>query len=216
MAKAVRANIKHRGERIGYIMGAGDYVPDTLRQVGYDVTLLTDADLDRGDFSRFDAIVTGVRAYNTRKRLKLAQEKLMQYVENGGTMVVQYNTLDDLAVAAPGPKPFKISRDRVTVEEAPIKLLDPAQALLTTPNKITAADFDGWVQERGLYYAEKWDTRYTPLLAASDPGESPLEGALLFGRYGKGRYVYTGLAFFRQLPAGVPGAYRLFLDLIGP
>jgi LmbE family N-acetylglucosaminyl deacetylase len=213
-AKAVRANIQHRGTHVGYIMGAGDYVPDTLRQVGYDVTLLTDADLDRGDFSQFDAVVTGVRAYNTRKRLKLAQTKLMQYVENGGTMVVQYNTLDDLAVAAPGPKPFKISRDRVTVEEAPVKLIDPAQTVLSTPNKITAADFDGWVQDRGLYFPSEWDPAYTTVLATNDPGEPEKAGGELVTRYGKGVFVYTAYAWWRQLPAGVPGAIRAFVNLV--
>ncbi len=213
-AKAVRADIKHRGAHVGYIMGAGDYVPDTLRQVGYDVTLLSDADLDRGDFSQYDAIVTGVRAYNTRKRLKLAQPKLMQYVENGGTMVVQYNTLDDLVIAAPGPKPFKISRDRVTVEEAPVKLIDPAQAILSTPNKITTADFDGWVQDRGLYFPNEWDPAYTTVLATNDPGESEKAGGELVTRFGKGVFVYTAYAWWRQLPAGVPGAIRAFVNLV--
>jgi len=215
VAKAVRANIKHRGEHVGYIMGAGDYVPETLRQVGYDVTLLSDDDLDRGEFSRFDAIVTGVRAYNTRPRLKLAQDKLMKYVENGGTMVVQYNTLSrDLAVAAPGPKPFKISRDRVTVEEAPVRLIDPTQPLLTTPNKITAADFDGWIQDRGLYFPNEWDSAYTTVLASNDPGEPERTGGELVMRHGKGVFVYTAYAWWRQLPAGVPGAIRAFVNLV--
>ena len=213
-AKAVRANIKHRGEHVGYIMGSGDHVPDTLRQIGYDVTLLTDADLDRGDFAKYDAIVTGVRAYNTRKRLKLAHDKLMQYVENGGTMVVQYNTLDELTVAAPGPKPFKISRDRVTVEEAPIKMLTPSVPVLTTPNKITSADFDGWVQERGLYFPNEWDPAYTTVLSTQDPGEPERAGGELVTRYGKGVYVYTAYAWWRQLAAGVPGAVRAFTNLV--
>jgi len=213
-AKLVRADIKHRGSRIGYIMGSGDDVPNILRQVGYDVTLLTDADLDRGDYSGYDAVVTGVRAYNTRKRLRLAQEKLMQYVEKGGTMVVQYNTLDDLAVAAPGPYPFKISRERVTVEEAPVKLLDPAHPLLTTPNKINAADFNGWVQERGLYFASEWDPKYTTILASNDPGESEKPGGELYARHGKGVFVYTSYAWWRQLPAGVPGAIKAFVNLV--
>lgn len=213
-AKAVRADIKHRGTRVGYIMGAGDSVPDTLRQVGYDVTLLSDADLDRGDFSQYDAIVTGVRAYNTRKRLKLAQPKLMQYVENGGTMVVQYNTLDDLVVAAPGPKPFKISRDRVTVEEAPVTMINPTQTVLSTPNKITAADFDGWIQDRGLYFPNEWDAAYTTVLATNDPGESEKTGGELVARSGKGVFVYTAYAWWRQLPAGVPGAIRAFVNLV--
>jgi LmbE family N-acetylglucosaminyl deacetylase len=213
-AKAIRADIRHRGTHVGYIMGAGDSVPETLRQVGYDVTLLTDADLDRGDFSRFDAIVTGVRAYNTRKRLKLAQDKLMKYVENGGTMVVQYNTLDELVVPAPGPKPFKISRERVTVEDAPVKLLDPKNALLTTPNQITSADFEGWVQDRGLYFPNEWDPAYTTVMSTNDPGESEKPGGELVMRHGKGVFIYTAYAWWRQLPAGVPGAIRAFVNLV--
>jgi hypothetical protein len=213
-AKLVRADIKHTGSRIGYIMGSGDDVPNILRQVGYEVNLLADADLDRGDFAQYDAIVTGVRAYNTRKRLRLAHEKLMQYVEKGGTMVVQYNTLDDLAVAAPGPYPFKLSRDRVTVEEAPVKLLDPAHPLLTTPNKITSADFNGWVQERGLYFASEWDPKYTTIFSSNDPGEPEKAGGELYARHGKGVFVYTSYAWWRQLPAGVPGAIKAFVNLV--
>ncbi len=216
-AKAVRADIKRRGTRIGYVMGSGDEVPNVLHQVGYDVTLLTDADLDRGDFSGYDAIVTGIRAYNTRKRLKAAHEKLMQYVENGGTVVVQYNTangLGDLVVAVPGPFPFKISRDRVTVEEAPVRFLDAGHSVLTTPNKITAADFEGWVQERGLYFTSEWDAKYTPLFGMNDPGEPEKTGAQLYAKHGKGAFIYTGLAWWRQLPAGVPGAIKAFVNLV--
>ena len=216
-AKAVRVDIKRRGARIGYIMGSGDDVPTVLRQVGYDVTLLSDADLDRGDFSGYDAIVTGIRAYNTRKRLKAAHEKLMQYIENGGTVVVQYNTangLGDLVVAPPGPFPFKVSRDRVTVEEAPVRFIDASHSLLTTPNKITAADFEGWVQERGLYFTSEWDAKYTPLLGMNDPGEPEKTGAQLYARHGKGAFIYTGLAWWRQLPAGVPGAIKAFVNLV--
>jgi hypothetical protein len=176
--------------------------------------LLTDDDLDRGDFGAFDAVVTGVRAYNTRPRLRLAHEKLMQYVEKGGTVVVQYNTTDDLAVASPGPLPMKLSRDRVTVEEAPVKFLAPDHPLLTTPNRITAADFDGWVQERGLYFAGEWDKGYTPLLASNDPGETEKTGGELTTRYGKGVFTYTSYAWWRQLPAGVPGAIRAFVNLV--
>jgi len=213
-ARLVRADIKHNGSRIGYIMGSGDDVPNILRQVGYEVNLLTDADLDRGDFSSYDVIVTGVRAYNTRKRLRLAHDKLMQYVENGGTMVVQYNTTAELAVAAPGPYPFKISSDRVTVEEAPVKLLNPAHPLLTTPNKITNADFNGWVQERGLYFASEWDPKYTTILSSNDPGESEKPGGELYARHGKGVFVYTSYAWWRQLPAGVAGAIKAFVNLV--
>jgi LmbE family N-acetylglucosaminyl deacetylase len=216
-AKLVRADIKHRGTSIGYIMGSGDDIPNILRQVGYDVTLITDADLDRADFAKYDAIVAGIRAYNTRDRLRLAHDKLMKYVENGGTMVVQYNTanqLDDLAVPVPGPYPFKITRDRVTVEEAPVKLLASTHAVLNTPNKITAKDFDGWVQERGLYFTSDWDPRYTAVLATNDPGEPEKPGGQLVAQHGKGTFVYTGYAWWRQLPAGVPGAIRAFVNLV--
>ncbi|HUR81482.1 MAG TPA: PIG-L family deacetylase [Thermoanaerobaculia bacterium] len=216
VAKLVRSDIKHRGTRIGYIMGSGDDVPNILRQVGYEVNLLTDADLDRGDFSAYDAIVTGVRAYNTRKRMRLAHEKLMQYVENGGTMVVQYNVpADDLTVPSPGPFPFKLTRDRVTVEEAPVRFVDPAHPVLNTPNKITAADFNGWIQERGLYFAAAgWDPRYTTVLASNDPGEPENAGGELVAKHGKGTFVYTSYAWWRQLPAGVPGAIRAFVNLV--
>lgn len=216
-AKLVRADIRRGGNRIGYIMGSGDEVPNVLRQVGYDVTLLSDADLDRGDFSQYDAIVAGVRAYNTRKRLREAHEKLMQYVFNGGTMVVQYNTanaLGDLAVPAPGPYPFKISRDRVTDENAPVKFIDPASPLLNVPNKLTHADFEGWQQERGLYFPNEWDPKYTTVLSTADPGESEKPGGQLVARHGKGVFIYTAYAWWRQLPAGVAGAVRAFVNLV--
>src|SRR5258708_2335013 len=147
-AKCVRADIKKRANRVGYIMGAGDDVPSALRQVGYDVTLLTDDDLDRGDFSKYDAIVTGVRAYNARPRMRLAHPKLMDYVKNGGTLVVQYNSSNPqpLLVDVPGPYPFKVTTERVTVEEAPVRFVHPDSPLPNTPNKITNADFDGWLQ----------------------------------------------------------------------
>jgi hypothetical protein len=216
-ARAVRVDIKRRGTRIGYVMGSGDDVPNILEQVGYDVALLTDADLDRGDFSGYDAIVTGIRAYNTRKRLKAAHPRLMSYVENGGTLVVQYNTangLGDLVVDTPGPFPFKISRDRVTVEEAPVRFVDATHPLLNAPNKIAAADFEGWVQERGLYFTSDWDPKYTPLFGMNDPGEPEKTGAELYARHGKGTFVYTTLAWWRQLPAGVPGAIKAFVNLV--
>ncbi|HUP46807.1 MAG TPA: PIG-L family deacetylase [Thermoanaerobaculia bacterium] len=218
-ARLVRADVRRRGERIGYIVGSGDELPQSLRQAGFDVTLLSDADLERGDLAAFDAIVAGVRAYNTRDALSTAHARLMEYVENGGTYVVQYNTAstftsDRLAVPQPGPYPFRISRDRVAVEEAPVEILAPSHPIMTTPNRITAADFEGWVQERGLYFPDQWDAKYQPLIATHDPGEDPKRGSLLVARHGKGVFIYTGLSFFRQLPAGVPGAYRLFVNLV--
>ena len=203
---------------IGYVQGSGDSVPDDLADLGLNVTVLDDETLRGGDLGRFQAIVVGIRAYNTRDVLKIAHERLMRYAESGGTVIVQYNTASRVGPLAMGigPYPIEIGRGRVTDETAATKLLVPDHDMLNKPHKIAAPDFDGWVQERGLYYAEKWDAAYTPLISAADAGESPLEGGLLVAKHGKGRYVYTGLAFFRQLPAGVPGAYRLFLNLLGP
>ncbi|MDT5156082.1 MAG: hypothetical protein QOH51_439 [Acidobacteriota bacterium] len=214
-ARLVRVDLQKRGSRIGYVMGSGDEVPDALRQVGYEVTLLRDEDLEAIDLSRFDAVITGVRAYNTRAALRREQRRLLEYVERGGTLVVEYNTPDrTLEGVQLGPYPFKLTQDRVTDEEAAVTMLAPADALLNEPNKITAADFGGWVQERGLYFASEWDARYTPLFASHDSGEQELKGSTLVARYGRGTYVFTSLAFFRQLPAGVPGAYRLFVNMI--
>jgi LmbE family N-acetylglucosaminyl deacetylase len=213
-AKVVRADIGRRGERVGYILGSGDDIPLVLQQVGYELTLLTDDDLDHGDLSRYDTIVAGVRAYNVRQSLRSAHERLMKYVENGGTMVVQSNTPDDLVVPVPGPYPFRISRDGVTAEDAPVRLLSPGNPLLQGPNRITAADFDGWVQERGLDFPDEWDPRYTTILAANDPGEREKAGGQLVARYGKGVFVYTAYAWSKQLPAGVPGAIRAFVNLV--
>jgi LmbE family N-acetylglucosaminyl deacetylase len=202
---------------IGYIEGSGDTVADDLAHLGMRVELLDDEALRSADLSRFHAIVVGIRAFNTRAAVRAQQERLMRYVEEGGTLVVQYNTQNRLGPleGRVGPYPLTIGRGRVTDERATMTPLVPGHELLTRPNAIGPPDFDGWVQERGLYFAETWDAKYTPVFSAADPDEKPLEGSLLFARYGKGRYVFTGLAFFRQLPAGVPGAYRLFLNLIG-
>jgi LmbE family N-acetylglucosaminyl deacetylase len=215
-AKVVRVNVKKVGSRIGYILGAGDEVPNALRQIGYDVTMISDDDLDRGDFAKYDAIVTGVRAYNARPRMKLAHAKLMDYVKNGGTLVVQYNSLSPqpLLVDPPGPYPFRVTNERVTVEEAPVTILDPKNSLLNSPNVITIDDWFGWVQERGLYFARDWDPRYQTLIATNDPGEPSKPGGELYTRYGKGVFIYTSYAWFRQLPAGVPGAYKMFVNLV--
>lgn len=201
---------------IGYIPGSGDTVADDLAHVGLTVDVLDDEKLRAGDLSRYHAIIVGIRAYNTRDVLRSAHERLMRYVENGGTLVVQYNTNNRLAPLdqAIGPFPLTIGRDRVTDETAAMVAVSPKQPVLLTPNRIGPDDFDGWVQERGLYYAESWDPRYEPVFRTADPGEQPLQGGLLVAHYGRGRYVYTGLAFFRQLPAGVPGAYRLFANLL--
>src|SRR5450830_1153161 len=213
-ARVLRLDVKAPQAPVGYVMGSGDEVPDALRQMGYTVTLLSDDELENGDLSRYAAIVTGIRAYNTRPRLKLAEARLMDYVERGGTVVAQYNTTGDLVTEQLGPYPFKLSRDRVTVEEAPVRFLSPSSSLLTFPNRLTPADFDGWVQERGLYFPGTWDSRYETVIESHDPGESEKPGGLLFAKHGRGAFVYTGYAFFRQLPAGVPGAYRLFVNLV--
>ncbi len=212
--KLVRVNLAPPVKRVGYVMGPGDEVPEILRQIGVQVSLLSDDDLESADLAGFDAIVVGVRAYNTRPGLAQAEDRLLAYVENGGTLVVQYNNDRGLVTDRIGPYPIKLSRERVTDETAPVTVLAPDSPLLTTPNAISAADFSGWVQERGLYFPESWDPRYQAPLAMSDPGEKPLDGSLLFARVGRGSYVYTGLAFFRQLPAGVPGAIRLFANLL--
>jgi hypothetical protein len=182
--------------------------------MGYAVTMLSDDDVDSGDLSRFDAIVIGLRAYNTRPRLLGDQRRLLDWVAGGGRLVVQYQTPDNALNDKLGPFPFTVSRDRVTVEEAPVRFLKPDHALLTTPNRITASDFDGWVQERGLWFANPWDPRYETVLSCNDPGEPARDGGLLVARHGSGTFIYTGYAFFRQLPAGVPGAWRLFANLV--
>jgi len=207
-----------RGMKIGYLPGPGDEVPAALRRVGYDVTLLGDEALAAGAAAlrRFDAVVVGVRAFNTSERLRAAHAALMAYVEGGGTLVVQYNTNNRIApLTAPlGPWPFEIGGKRVTDETAPVTFTTAGHPALTTPNAIGPRDFEGWIQERGLYFADKIDPRYQTPLAMNDPGEPPQHGSLLWARYGKGTFVYTGLAFFRELPAGVPGAYRLFANLL--
>ncbi len=206
---------------IGYIMGAGDAVPDAIRQMGGAVTLLSQDDLLRSDLSRFDAIVTGVRAYNVRDDLKAAEPRLLAYVQAGGTLVVQYNVLDfarfpDKTVQPGplGPYPLELSRDRVVEEDSPITLTEPRSPLLNSPNTIGPADFQNWVQERGLYFAFKWDPHYATLFATHDAGEKDLDGGNLYTRYGKGVYVFTAYSWFRELPAGVPGAYRIFANLL--
>jgi len=266
-ARLVRADIRTLSRNVGYVMGAGDEVPEALRQIGCDVTLLSKDDLVHGDLNRFDAIVTGVRAWNTRADLRANYSRVYRYVEDGGTLVVQYNVPDGIpgqALGGPppaptnsepaatppnagpnaspnpssntpagpparaatpdsttlehiGPYPIKESRDnkdRVTVEETPVTFPNPQLSLLHTPNEITAADFDGWIQERGLDFAVEWDPRYQTVLESHDPGDKPMLGGELYTRYGKGAYVFSAYSWFRELPAGVPGAYRLFANML--
>ena len=212
--KTVKLDVERRGDTIGYIMGSGDEVAEGLRQIGYDVILLTDEELESGDLSRFDAIVTGIRAYNTRERLAVAQPRLLQYVEDGGTLIVQYNVSYGLVTEEIGPYPFTIGRDRVTEEDAPVTILAPDHVLMNVPNTITQKDFDGWVQERGLYFATQWDGKYETVVASHDTGEPDTAGGLVFTRFGEGVFIYSGISWFRQLPAGVPGAYRLLANMI--
>lgn len=213
-AKLVSVDLKHNGRHLGYIPGAGDLVAASLKAVGYDVTQLDEKDILGGHLQQYDAIIVGVRAYNMQPRMKFWQPALMDYVKNGGTMLVQYNTNGQLVTPDMGPYPFSLSNARVTDETAKVTVLHPENDALHYPNEITAADFDGWVQERGLYFTANVDEHYTRLFAMHDKGESDLDGSTLVTRYGKGKYVYTSLDFFRELPAGVPGAYRLFVNLI--
>jgi len=201
--------------RVGYVMGAGDEIPTVLQELGVRVEMITPGELASGNLSRFHTIVLGIRAYDVRTDVREYNRRLLDYVHNGGTLLVQYNA--SVGVFNSGhytPYPASLSNDRVTVEEAPVKILDSANPIFHSPNPIVADDFNGWVQERGLYFMNTWDAHFKPLLASQDPGEDWREGGLLVTPYGKGLYVYTGYAFFRQLPAGVPGAVRLFVNLL--
>ncbi|WP_026897538.1 PIG-L family deacetylase [Daejeonella oryzae] len=209
-----RLDLNTDGKKIGYMAGAGDLIPESLKQIGYEVILLSENEILIGSLNSYDAIIAGVRAYNVNERLKYLQPKLMEYVKNGGTYLVQYNVNNPLLVNNIGPYPFKISRDRVTDEEAAVTFIDPKSKILNYPNKITPDDFNGWIQERGIYFVSDFDPEYRSILKMSDAGESPNAGSLIVADYGKGKFVYTSLAFFRQLPAGVPGAYRLFVNLL--
>lgn len=224
--KLVKLDVQHKLKRIGYIPGAGDEVQNCLAQLGYEVITLTDEKLSNENLNQYDAIITGVRAYNTNEKLPAFKQKLMDYVAQGGNLVVQYNTN---SWAGPlnsdiGPYPFKITRNRITDEDAKVNFLLPEHPVLNVPNKINAADFEGWIQERSIYHAGEWDSNYVAPISMADPYEmtvgnvspkgKPDSGALIIAKHGKGYFVYSGLVFFRQLPAGVPGAYRLLVNLI--
>ena len=213
-AKVVRIPIEKKGSSIGYLVGAGDAVPESLKQIGYRVTLLETNDLNLEKLKSFDAVVVGIRAYNTLPEMAFKQDVLNKYVEQGGTVVVQYNTSRGLNSDNLAPYSLNLSRDRVTDEFAEVRFLAPKHSVLNTPNKIDKKDFEGWVQERGLYFPNDWDDHFTPILGMHDVGEDEKKGSLLVAEYGKGHYVYTGLSFFRELPAGVAGAYRLFANLL--
>ena len=216
--KVVRLDIKTIDQKIGYYVGAGDEIAENLRQVGYDVTELTDENFDKIELSQFGTIITGVRAYNVRKRAAFDHQKLLEFVKNGGNLIVQYNTnwglSEGMKNEQTGVFPFEISRDRVTDENSEIKFTNLEHKILNFPNKITSKDFENWVQERGVYFAKNWDKNYQTLVSCQDPNESPSEGGIITASYGKGTYIYTGFSWFRQLPAGVSGSYRIFANLI--
>ena len=213
--KVVSLDMATRGKRVGYIPGAGDDIAECLGEMGYDVTTLSGADLTTSRLADFDAVVVGIRAFNTRTDLVEHLPALFAFVEAGGNVIEQYNRPgNDLKTEQLTPYTLKLSQERVTDENAPMTFLAPDHPVLNTPNKITGKDFDGWVQERGIYFPNQWDEHFTPILACNDAGEAPKQGALLVAKYGKGYFVYTSLVFFRQLPEGVPGAYRLFANLV--
>ena len=215
-AKTVRLNIKKAGEQIGYIAGAGDEVPESLRQIGYSVRTVPPNSISASSLKSYDAVVVGIRAYNVVDELKFKQRFLLDYVKNGGTLIVQYNTAGrwDTQFENIAPYPLTLSQDRVTDENSPVEILAKDNPLINFPNTITPSDFDGWVQERGLYFPNEWSKEFTPILSMQDSGETPKKGSLLIAKYGEGHYIYTGLSFFRELPAGVPGAYKLFANML--
>jgi hypothetical protein len=212
-AKILPIELETYNHRIGYIVGAGDKVPEALEQMGYEVTLLTEKELARNNLKQFDAIISGVRAFNTNEWLEKYYDKLMAYVEQGGNYIVQYSQANNIR-AKMGPYPFTLSSKRITDEKAAVTFLKPDHAVLNFPNKITQDDFAGWVQERSIYHPVNLDPKYETILRMNDPGEGPEDGSLVIAQYGKGFFTYTGLVFFRELPAGVPGAYRLIANII--
>lgn len=211
---AMSFDLQIRGTRVGFLPGAGDTTAEALTLMGYQVRLLTETDLTADGLAGLDAVVLGIRAYNTRPELMARRDALWAFVKAGGNVIAQYNTTAQLPAGDLGPFPLRITHDRTTDENATVSLLAPDHPALAGPNRITGADFAGWVQERGLYYPDQWDAAYTPLLSMADPGEKPTQGSLLVAKLGDGYFVYTGLSFFRELPAGVPGAYRLLANLI--
>ena len=215
-AKVVRLNIQKVGEHIGYIMGAGDEVPESLEQIGYTVHIIEPNSIDGETLKKYDAIVVGIRAYNVVPELKFKQRFLFDYVEQGGNLILQYNTAGrwNRAYEKIAPYKLKLSRDRVTDENSEVEIVAEGHSLVNFPNEITQKDFDGWVQERGLYFPNEWGEEFTPILSMNDPGEDPKKGSLMVAPHGKGHYIYTGLSFFRELPAGVSGAYKLFSNML--
>ena len=212
--KALKLNIKIKNEKIAYIMGAGDEVAKCLKQMGYDIEIIKPDLITEESLKKYDVVMTGIRAYNVINQLEFKQKILLDFVKTGKTMIVQYNTLDNLVSKEMAPFNLKLSRDRVTEENAAVQFLNPNHSLLNYPNKITTTDFEGWKQEQGLYYPNQWAKEFEPIISSNDTNESPKNGAILVAKYGKGHYIYTGLSFFRELPEGVSGAYRLISNMI--
>jgi hypothetical protein len=201
--------------KVGYVMGAGDEIPTVLKQTGIDVSVISAEKLASENLSAYGTVILGIRAYDTQKEVADNNKKLLEFVSNGGTLILQYNaSTGDFNSGHYTPYPAQLSRARVSVEEAPVEILAPDDSVFHFPNQITQRDFDGWVQERGLYFMDQWDDHFKPLLSSHDPGESAQKGGLMRASYGKGTYIYAGYAFFRQLPAGVPGAIRLYVNLL--
>ena len=214
--KMVRLDILNLSDSIAYIEGAGDAVAESLVQMGCRVQEVKPEEIRPGIFDEFDAVVLGIRAYNVHDVLKIKQPILMEYVKKGGTMIVQYNTAGrwDSAYKEIAPYPLSLSRDRVTDENSKVEIIAPKHPLMSYPNAIELADFEGWVQERGLYFPREWDAAFTAPLSLQDQGYEAMQGSLLAAPYGEGHYIYTGLSFFRELPAGVSGAYKLFANML--
>jgi hypothetical protein len=212
----LKVNLNKEGNTIGYIRGAGDDVPSSLRNMGYQVWEMKNEEITATNLKKVDAIVLGIRALNTNERIRFIMPDLLNYVKEGGTMIIQYNTSNDLEIDKDkiSPYPLTLSRDRVTEENSEVRILKPEHPVLNTPNKITSADFEGWVQERGLYFPNAWDEKFEAILSMNDANEPARNGSLLVAQYGEGYYVYTGLSFFRELPEGVAGAYKLFANLV--
>lgn len=212
--KMLNLDLQTYNKKIGYIVGAGDKVPDALEQMGYEVTLLTEKELARNNLEQYDAIIAGVRSFNTNDWMSKYYDKLMKYVQNGGNYIVQYSQANNIRGGKMGPYNFVVSGKRITDENAEVTFLKPDHPVLNFPNKITQNDFKGWIQERSIYHADRLDSNFQTIFRMHDPGEAPDDGALVIAKYGKGYFTYTGLVFFRELPAGVPGAYRLMANII--
>ena len=213
-SKLVKLDIEIKGKNIGYIMGAGDEVNKNLEHLGFKVSTIHPNEISTEKLQQYDAVILGIRAFNVVEELKYKNKILFQYVENGGNLIVQYNTTNNLITKEIAPYNLELSRDRVTDENAKVTFVTPTHKVLNQPNKITEKDFTGWVQEQGLYYPNKWSSEFIPILASNDEGESSKTGGLVIAKYGKGNYIYTGLSFFRELPEGVSGAYRLLANMI--